>query len=303
MKDKTCFIIVGPTAAGKTSFAIDLAKHFNTQIISADSRQCYKELNIGVAKPSWQQLEEVEHYFISTHSIHQEVNAKLFEVYAHEVLRNIFLKNDIAVMVGGTGLYINAFCNGIDKIPAINENIKVIIRDGFQSNGIEWLQKKIEKEDALYFKNGEIKNPQRLMRALEVKLSTGRSIIEYQRQQNRETWFNIIKIGLNLPKEHLHKNIHARVDGMIEQGLVDEVKGLVPYQYLNALNTVGYKELFAYLNGESSLEDSIDKIKLNTRHYAKRQLTWFKKDKEINWVDASMDSSSFINTCSAFLLS
>jgi tRNA dimethylallyltransferase len=302
MKNKYCFVIAGATATGKTNFAIQLAKFYDTHVISADSRQCYKELNIGVAKPSPQQLAEVKHYFISTHSIHQTVNAKLFEAYANDAAKTIFDKNNIAVMVGGTGLYINAFCEGIDEIPPVNQDIKATIISGFEEKGIQWLQKEVEKEDPLYFNKGEIKNPQRLMRALEVKLSTGRSITEYQVHHKKEKDFNIIKIGLDLPKEQLHQKIHNRIDTMMQNGLLEEVKNLLPYQHLTALHTVGYRELFAHFNGENTLEESVEKIKLNTRHYAKKQLTWFKKDKEIKWIDATADSLSFINTCNNLIL-
>lgn len=301
MKDKCCFIIVGPTASGKTFFAIQLAKHFNTQIISADSRQCYKELNIGVAKPSFQQLKEVNHLFISSHSIHQQVNAKVFETYADDAVNTIFNNNDVAVMVGGTGLYINAFCNGIDEIPAIDQQIKNDIMLNFESNGIEWLQNEIEKKDPDYFVKGEIKNPQRLIRALEVKLSTGRSITEFQIQHKKQQAFKIIKIGIELPKEQLYQNINNRVDNMIQQGLVDEVRSLLPYQHLNALNTVGYKEIFAYFSEEITLTESIEKIKLNTRHYAKRQMTWFKKDKEVKWIKLA-EGETVIDICSELYL-
>jgi tRNA dimethylallyltransferase len=283
MKKKTCIIIVGPTAVGKTGIAIKLAQHFSTQIISADSRQCYKELGIGVAKPSVEELQDVKHYFINSHSIKDEVNAAVFEQYALQKANNIFANNDIAVMVGGTGLYVKAFCDGIDLLPAIAPEIREKIINGFDTNGLEWLQKQVEENDPKYFAAGEIKNPQRLMRALEVKLSTGKSILDFQTKQKKERDFNIIKIGLELPKEQLYQNINARVDIMVEQGLIAEAKELLPYQNLNALQTVGYKELFEHFNGDISLEQAVEKIKLNTRHYAKRQMTWFKKDEEVKW--------------------
>ncbi|MEO6328676.1 MAG: tRNA (adenosine(37)-N6)-dimethylallyltransferase MiaA, partial [Ginsengibacter sp.] len=215
----------------------------------------------------------------------------------------IFKSNDVAVMVGGTGLYIDAFCNGIDEIPAIDEDLRKNILLSFETNGIEWLQDEIEKKDPEYFKTGEIKNPQRLLRALEVKLSTGQSITEYQKKEKKKTPFKIIKIGLELPKEQLHHKINERTDAMMQQGLLDEVISLMPFRNLNALNTVGYRELFAHLTGQNSLEESIAKIKLNTRHYAKRQLTWFKKDKEVNWINATTDDLSFIKMCTGLCVS
>jgi len=278
MKNKTCIIIVGQTAIGKTAIGVQLAQHFSTQIISADSRQCYKELGIGVAKPSLQELQSVKHYFINSHSINDEVNAAVFEQYALQNANEIFNANEVAVMVGGTGLYIKSFCEGIDIVPSINIGIREKIIKDFEASGLVYLQKQVEEKDPIYFGEGEIKNPQRLMRALEVKLSTGKSIIEFQTKQKKERGFNIIKIGLQLPKEQLYQNINNRVEIMMQSGLLEEAEKLLPVQHLNALQTVGYKELFEYFNGGITLPQAIEKIKLNTRHYAKRQMTWFKKD-------------------------
>jgi tRNA dimethylallyltransferase len=283
---KTCIVIVGPTAVGKTALAVQLAQHFNTTIISADSRQCFKELNIGVAKPTAEELQLVPHYFINSHSINEEVNAASFEQYALHKVNEIFAQHDAAVMVGGTGLYIKAFCNGIDEVPAIEPAVREKIIAHYEQNGLEWLQGEVEKNDPVYFAKGEIKNPQRLMRALEVKLSSGKSIIDFQTRQKKQRDFNIIKIGLELPKEQLHKNINHRVDVMMEQGLLAEVQNLLPCKNLNALQTVGYKELFDYFDGNITLANAIERIKINTRQYAKRQMTWFKKDEEVKWAGA-----------------
>ena len=242
-----------------------------------------------MAKPSAEELELVEHFFISSHSIHDNVNAAVFEQYALQKINEIFRNNDVAVLVGGTGLYVNAFCNGIDEVPVIDAAIRKEIQANHEWEGMEWLQKQVEKNDPVYFAKGEIKNPQRLMRALEVKLSTGRSIMVFQTQQKRKRDFNIIKLGLNLPKEQLYKNINSRVDAMIKAGLVDEVKKLEPYKKLNALQTVGYRELFGHLIGDLSLEDAVEIIKINTRQYAKRQMTWFNKDKEIKWCEPDLE--------------
>jgi tRNA dimethylallyltransferase len=287
--NKTCIIIVGPTAVGKTSLAVQAALHFQTEIISADSRQCFKELNIGVAKPTMEELQQVKHHFISSHSIKDEMNAAVFEQYALGKISEIFKKHDVAVMLGGTGLYVKSFCNGIDEVPVIDPVIREKIIADFEWEGLEGLQKEIEKKDPLYFAKGEIKNPQRMMRALEVKLSTGRSIIEFQTQQKKQRDFNIIKIGLELPKEQLHKHINSRVDAMMKAGLLDEVKKLVPHKKLNALQTVGYRELFGHLAGDLSLEDAVEIIKINTRQYAKRQMTWFKKDEEVKWCEPDFE--------------
>jgi len=283
MPQKTCIVIVGPTAVGKTSLAISLAQYFNTEIISADSRQCYRELNIGVATPSAQQLQQVKHYFIQSHSVHEEVNAAVFENYALDSIKNIFQDHDIAIVTGGTGLYVKAFCEGLDEIPEVDENIRSKIIQQFEENGLSWLQEEVSVNDPLYYSAGEIQNPQRLMRALEVLLSTGRSIRSFQRQQPQERDFRIIKTGLELPREQLYQNINHRVDEMMKQGLLDEVKGLTPLRQLNALQTVGYSELFKFLDNNISLDEAIEEIRKNTRHYAKRQMTWFRKDPSIKW--------------------
>lgn len=283
----TCIVIVGPTAAGKTSLAIELAKKYHTQIISADSRQCFKEISIGVAKPSVQQLSAVKHYFINSHSIQEEVNARVFESYALDAANEIFLQNDVAIMVGGTGLYINAFCNGIDEIPDIDPVIRTTINQSYKEKGLSWLQQQVKQHDELYYSTGELLNPQRLMRALEVKLSTGQSIRNYQTQKKTERDFNIIKVGLQLPKEELHRNIDHRVEEMMKEGLLSEVESMLPYKHLNALQTVGYREFFDYFDGRISLEEAVELVKKNTRHYAKRQVTWFKKDSSTNWFSTS----------------
>ena len=289
---KACIIIVGPTAVGKTTFAIQLAQHLHTQIISADSRQCFKELNIGVAKPSAAELQTLPHHFINSHSITEEVNAAVFEGYALQKVNEIFVQHDTAVMVGGTGLYIKSFCEGIDALPEIDLAVREKIITSYHQHGLQWLQKEIEKNDPVYFAKGEIKNPQRLMRALEVKLSSGESITYFQTQQKKQRDFKIIKIGLELPREQLIKNINQRVDDMMQQGLLEEVKELQQYKNLNALQTVGYKEIFDYFGGAATLENAEEQIKINTRQYAKRQMTWFKKDLEFKWVSPHLALSA-----------
>jgi len=277
MNTKTCIIISGPTAVGKTSYGIELALKYNTHIISADSRQCFKELNIGVAKPSREQLEKVKHYFINSHSIQEEVNSKIFEDYALKRVNEIFKNNDIAIMVGGTGLYIKAFSEGLDDIPAIDENIRKEINELYNSHGLPWLKHEIEMKDNLFFLNGEMQNPQRMLRALEVKLSTGKSILDFQTRKKAQRDFAIKNVVLELSREQLYTNINNRVDQMMEEGLLQEAEKLFQYRHLNALQTVGYKELFDYMEEKTSLTEAIEEIKKNTRHYAKRQVTWFKK--------------------------
>ncbi len=277
-KQKTVIVIVGPTASGKTDISLVLATHYKTDIISADSRQCYKELNIGVAKPSDEALRSIKHYFINSHSIHDNVNAHVFEKYALQSVEEIFKENDIAIMVGGTGMYIKAFCEGLDEMPEQDENIRNNIIKQYKEKGLSWLQGQVQNEDTVFWETAEKNNPQRLMRALEVKLISGKSITEFKRYKQAERPFNIKKIQVNLSKEQLHSNIEKRVDEMIEKGLVEEVKALYPFKNINALQTVGYKEIFDFLDKKIGLLQAIELIKSNTKKYAKRQITWFRKN-------------------------
>jgi tRNA dimethylallyltransferase len=286
MNKKTCIIICGPTAVGKTDIAVSVATHFNTKIISADSRQCYQELNIGVARPSETALHAVPHYFINSHSIQQEVTTADFERYALTAADKIFEDNDIAVMVGGTGLYIRAFCDGMDDIPSVDPAIRNDITEQYKINGLTWLQQQVKAADPAYFEKGEIQNPRRMMRALEVIRSTGQSITYFQQGQKKQRPFNIIKIGLELPREMLYNRINQRVLLMMEAGLEKEARALYAFRELNALQTVGYRELFDYFAGHTSLERAVELIQQNSRHYAKRQLTWFKKDFDTRWIEA-----------------
>ena len=264
-----------------------MAQHFNTQIISADSRQCYKELNIGVAKPTLSELNLVQHYFINSHTINEDVNAGVFEKYALEIANDIFINQPIAIMVGGTGLYINAFCNGIDEMPSIPNNIRENIIINYKEKGLEWLQEEVKSKDSEFWETCEQQNPQRLMRALEIVETTGKSINFFKKNSKAIRPFNIIKIGLEIPKEQLQQNINIRVDDMTKNGLVNEVNSLLKDSKLNALQTVGYKELFEYFNGNCTLDFAIERIKINTRQYAKRQMTWFKKDLSTKWFNAA----------------
>jgi tRNA dimethylallyltransferase len=284
--NKRVIVICGPTAVGKTTVAIDIAKQFNTSIISADSRQCYKELKVGVARPSDRELAQVKHYFIASHTIHEEVTAAGFERYALEKVNELFVEHDAVIMVGGTGLYIKAFCEGLDEIPSIDPTTRETIVRSYERNGLSWLQQEVRTKDPEFYKVGEIHNPQRMMRALEVLESTGKSVLHFRKGKKAVRDFQIIKLGLELPKEELHERINTRVDKMIEAGLVDEVKRLVPYKNLNALQTVGYSEIFDCIDGKGTLEKAVEEIKKNTRQYAKRQMTWFRRDPEIRWLDA-----------------
>ena len=282
----TVYIVVGPTAVGKTKYAIELAQKLNTEIISSDARQCYQELNIGVARPSKEELAQVKHHFIASHSIQETINAGTFEAYALAKADELLTKFGSAVMAGGTGLYIKAFVEGMDQIPTIDPAIRNQIQQDVSTKGIQWLQDQVKQLDPTYWAiadQGEQENTQRLSRALEVVIGTGQSILSFQNQPKSARPFNIQKIGLEMPREQLYQRINERVHKMVEMGLEEEVKALRPQFHLNALQTVGYQEWLPYLQGNQSKESVMEAIQQNTRHYAKRQMTWFKKDLEINW--------------------
>jgi tRNA dimethylallyltransferase len=283
----TIFIICGPTAIGKTAFAIELAQAIGTEIISADSRQCYQELGIAVAKPSAKELAMVPHHFINSHSIHDTVNAGVFEQYALQKSANLLQQYPSIVMVGGTGLYIKAFTDGMDAMPDIAPAIRAQLIADYEQNGLAWLQGQVQLKDPAFWEQAEQQNPQRLMRGLEFILSTGTSILDFRKAEKKQRPFKVVKIGLELPREILYQRINQRVDQMLNQGLLEDARALVPFQTNNALQTVGYQELFAHFKGEISEVFAIEQIKQHTRQYAKRQMTWFKKETSINWMDAS----------------
>ena len=282
----TVYIVVGPTAVGKTKYAIELAQKLKTEIISADARQCYQELNIGVARPSNEELAQVKHHFIASHSIQETVNAGIFEAYAMKKSAELVAAFGSVVMVGGTGLYIKAFVEGMDQIPAIDPKLRSQIQEDVSLKGIDWLQTQVQAKDPAYWAQadkGEQQNTQRLSRALEVVIGTGQSILSFQLQSKKIRSFDIQKIGLEMPREQLYDRINQRVVQMVDMGLEEEVKALSPQFHLNALQTVGYQEWLPYFEGHQTKEAVIQAIQQNTRHYAKRQLTWFKKDPEIKW--------------------
>jgi tRNA dimethylallyltransferase len=290
---KSIVVVVGPTAVGKTAYAIKLALELGTEIISADSRQCYREMNIGVARPSPEELAMVKHHFIASHSILDVVNAAVFESYALNALSRIFELSDTAVVVGGTGLYIKALCEGIDVLPQANPTVRSEIIDNYEKLGLPWLQEQVRLLDPEFYAEGEIQNPRRLMRALEVVQSTGRSIRSFQSGKIATRPFSIIKIGLDLPRGKLYDRINYRVDRMMDAGLLQEAEdifnrfnlfSLPKNSWPSALNTVGYSELFDYFKGNLGLEEAVELIKQHTRNYAKRQLTWFRKDLSIQWL-------------------
>ena len=284
---KNLFVIAGPTAVGKTDVAIELAKAFNAEILSADSRQFYSEMCIGTAKPDKQQLNEVKHHFVGQLSIHDYYNVSNFENEAMLSLKSLFQQKDIVFMVGGSGLYIDAVCRGIDDFPDPKPELRSYLKGIYQHEGIVKLQEMLLQLDPEYLATVDINNPNRLLRALEVCHTTGKKFSEQRLNSSKTRDFQIIKIGLNLPRPELFSRIELRVDQMIEKGLVNEVKSLLPFRHLNALNTVGYKEIFDFLDSKITLEQAIVNIKTNTRRYAKRQLTWFNRTNEYTWFEPS----------------
>jgi tRNA dimethylallyltransferase len=277
-------IFVGPTASGKTSLSLAAARRYQTSIISADSRQCYREMNIGVAKPSVEELSQCPHYFINNHSIHEKVDAVVFEQEALAAAKQIFSENDIAIVAGGTGLYVKVFCEGIDDIPATDPLIKQQVQVAFNEGGFQRIQQWLNEVDPAFLSaTKESGNRARFMRALEVKLSSGKSILEFRQGIKKTRPFSIVKIGINWPREILYQRINARVEEMMTAGLLKEAESLYPFRHLKALQTVGYQELFDYFDNKYSLDEAVEKIKQHTRNYAKRQMTWYTKDSEIKW--------------------
>ncbi|WP_158991555.1 tRNA (adenosine(37)-N6)-dimethylallyltransferase MiaA [Mucilaginibacter sp. L196] len=291
--NKTLIVIAGPTAVGKTAIAIQVAKHYNTVVLSADSRQFYREMSIGTAKPDADELAAVKHHFIDSHSIHENFSVGDFEKQALALLDELFKEYDAVVMAGGSGLYIKAICEGFDNLPVADAGIRDKLNKDFTELGIKHLQERLKEVDPDYYEQVDIQNPQRLIRALEVFETTGKPISYYRKSTVNKRPFNIVKIGLNLPRDILYQQINYRVDKMIELGLIDEVKSLISHRSLNALNTVGYSELFDHFDGNIDLESALELIKQNTRHFAKRQLTWFRKDKDIHWLEA--DDEDVVN--------
>jgi tRNA dimethylallyltransferase len=294
VKGKTLIVIEGPTAVGKTALAINVARHFQTEIISADSRQFYREMSIGTAKPTQEELGAVKHHFINSHSINESFSVGDFEKDGLSILDSIFLKSNVAVMAGGSGLYIQAICEGFDELPSADTQTRDALNRQLDEEGIIYLQEKLKLADPIYYNTIDLNNPQRIIRALEVFESTGTPFSKYRIANFTPRPFRIIKIGLNLPRELLYERINLRVDEMIQQGLIEEARSLLPHRHLNALNTVGYKELFDYFDNKISLDQSISLIKQNTRRFAKRQLTWFRRDGEVTWFEPT-DIASIIN--------
>jgi tRNA dimethylallyltransferase len=286
-KQNTLVVILGPTGIGKTDLSIEIAKTLDTHIISCDSRQMYRELRIGTAVPEPWQLAEIQHHFIGNLSIHDYYNASEFEFQTLELLEKLFKIKKYAVMTGGSGLYIDAVVKGIDDLPTIDTKVREKYLKMYKSHGIDKLKKELKKVDPEFYNIVDLNNYKRILKALEVFEMTGKPYSQLRTNSKKERPFNIIQIGLNMERQELYNRINMRVDKMIEAGLVDEAKQFYQYRNLNALNTVGYKELFGYFDGSYDLQEAVRLIKRNTRHYAKRQLTWWNRDKSIIWFHPS----------------
>ena len=291
---KTLIVITGPTAVGKTALCLDLAKHFDIPIINADSRQIYQELKIGTARPTEEQMKEVKHYFVGLLGLKDYYSASLFEQQVLKLLEQEFQTRNYALMTGGSMMYIDAVCDGIDDIPTIDDATRDLMKKRLAEEGLKKLCEELKILDPEYYDIVDRQNPRRVVHALEICTMTGKTYTSFRKQEKRERPFEIIKIGLNRPREELYERINKRVDQMMADGLLDEVRSLYPQRSLNALNTVGYKELFDYLDGRWPLEEAVERIKGNTRRYARKQLTWYKKDEQIRWFHPD-DKETIIN--------
>tara|TARA_R100000935_G_scaffold21195_1_gene39583 strand:+ start:1071 stop:1994 length:924 start_codon:yes stop_codon:yes gene_type:complete len=299
MRTNYVISVVGPTAIGKTALSIKLAVAFNTEIISADSRQFYREIPIGTAAPSKEELNRSPHHFIHNRSIEDDYSVGDFEREALIKLDNIFEKNKVAVLVGGSGLYIKALLEGLDNFPEIVPSIREKLNDTFSTEGLEPLQQQLKELDPVYYSQIDIQNPHRVIRALEICIGSGKSFSSFLAQPKPKRSFQIISIGLDAPREEIYDRINLRVDAMMDEGLLEEAQVLYPKRRLNALNTVGYKELFAFFEERIDLETAVEEIKMNSRRYAKRQLTWFRKNKETTWFNYKtpfQEIEQFINS-------
>lgn len=280
---KTLIVITGPTAVGKTALCLDIAQHFGIPIINADSRQIYKELKIGTASPTIEQMRRVPHYFVGSLSLHDYYSASLFEQQVLEILQREFEHSDYALLTGGSMMYIDAVCNGIDEIPTVDDATREALKARLSSEGLEPLVEELRRLDPEYYEIVDKQNPRRVVHGLEICLMTGKTYTSFRKREKKKRPFRIVKIGLNRDREELYNRINQRVDQMMTDGLLDEAQRLYPMRHMNALNTVGYKEMFAYIDGTWTLEEAVERIKGNTRRYARKQLTWYKKDEQIRW--------------------
>lgn len=294
MSKKFLFIVVGPTAVGKTALGVRLANHFNTEIISADSRQFYKEMKIGTAVPSEAELQAAPHHFIQHISVEDDYSVGDFEREALQKLKQIYSQHDVAVMVGGSGLYVDAVVKGLDEFPEVDPKIRTDLNERLENAGIEDLQEELKRLDPEYYSEVDRQNPHRLIRALEICIGTGKPYSSFRKKGNKNRFFEPVYLGLTAERELIYDRINQRVDLMMANGLLEEAKRMFPKKHLNALNTVGYKELFLFLDGEVKLETAVSEIKKNTRRFAKRQFTWFRKNEQIEWFDRETPFSEIV---------
>ena len=290
---KTLVVVLGATATGKTEIAIRLAQALGGEIISSDSRQVYREMTIGTAAPTPQEMESVPHHLIGTRSIEEEYSCGRYEQEASSLIERLFERQDLLYLVGGSGLYIDAVCRGMDDMPATDPQLRESLNLRLQTEGLEALVAELQKQDPVYFEQVDRQNPQRVLRALEVCLQTGRPYSETRTGQTKQRPFRILKLGITMPRDVLYERINRRVDRMLDDGLVDEARRLYPHRALNALQTVGYRELFDWFDGRTTYEEAVELIKRNTRRYAKRQMTWFRRDAEIRWFAPDDDEAIF----------
>lgn len=285
LRNKTLLVILGPTGVGKTNISLRLAEHFACPIISSDSRQFYRELKIGTAAPTDEQLNKIKHYFIGSHSIFDEYNAGQYELDVIQLLEELYLKHDVAMLVGGSMLYIDAVCNGMDNIPTVDPKTRTFWQQQFIENGLEFIQTELKRLDPTHYEQVDRQNPKRILHALEICSMTGNPYSNLRTGGRKQRNFKIVKVGLNLPRPELYSRINARVDEMINDGLLKEAELFYPNRHLNTLNTVGYKELYEYMDGIWTLDFAVNMIKQDSRRYAKRQLTWFNRDSDIQWFE------------------
>lgn len=284
---KTLLVILGPTGVGKTDLCIDVAKSLGIPVINADSRQIYKELPIGTAAPTQSQQQEVKHYFVGTHELDEYFSASIYEESVMQLLGKLYEKSDVALISGGSMMYIDAVCNGIDEIPTVDDETRTTLLCEYENNGLDPLLAELERLDPEYYAIVDHKNPRRIIHALEICRMTGKTYTSLRTQEKKKRPFKIVKIGLVRPREELFERINKRTLQMIDEGMIDEARRVYPRRGLNSLNTVGYKELFKYFDGTFTLDEAISRIQKNTRVYCKKQLTWFKRDDEINWFHPS----------------
>ena len=301
VNSKTLVLILGPTGVGKTELALRVAEHWSCPIINCDSRQIYREIPIGTAAPTKEEQERVHHYFVGTHSLDEEYSAGQYERDVVSLLETIFADHDVAILTGGSMLYADAVCSGLDELPAVPPEVREQVNRGFEREGLAWLQTEVRRLDPDYWQIVDRQNPARLKHCVELSMVSGKPYSSLRTNRNKERPFRLVKVGLDRPRAELYARVDERVRQMMADGLLNEAKAVYKQRHLNSLQTVGYKELFGYLDGDYDLDRAVELIQQNTRHYAKRQLTWLRRDKEIHWLDARNDYEKNIDIIDSLL--